>query len=799
MNRDAARPRLDLDRELNADQVEAVTHGLGPQLVLAGAGTGKTRVITYRIAWLIEQGVEPWRIAAVTFTNKAANEMKERVHLLVGPDGRQVFVGTFHRFALRLLRRYGERVGLPSGFNVLDADDQMTLIKRVLEAERIDTSVFSPRSVLSRISAAKNRLLGPAEFEASAEGFWEHKIAQAYRAYQQSLRQSAAADFDDLIRQCVLLLQKEQELGERMRRRLRYLLVDEFQDTNHAQQAMITALVGSGGNLTAVGDEDQGIYRWRGADLDNILEFERAFEAATVRKLERNYRSTQTILDASGQLVANNRRRRGKRLWTDAGAGHPIELYRAQDEGDEAVWIAERLQAIAAEERLADTAVLMRTNAQTRAIEDELLRRKLPYHLVAGTRFYERSEVKDVIAYLRVLRNPRDNLSLRRILNVPTRGIGRATQEELYAQADQLGHAIWDVLELDHFGRFAARAAKALRGFRDLIIELRHLGHSVDLATLLEALLERTGIAKMYDRPGDDDARARLENLDELLSATQSLLEDLGMAGRAAMEPVSAGAEVDDGGEGGVDASLEKELPTREGGGVLPEETARDPLSAFLDYVALVSDTDALAQDRGVSLMTLHSAKGLEFGTVFLVGLEDGLLPHFNAESEDDFEEERRLLYVGMTRARRRLLLTTCARRRIAGRYQDRSPSAFLTELPLHAIEGSESRSLWERSPVAPVYSFFDRRVESASSPRVVRREGVRLAGPRAGITSGRSDGATRIDFRQGAGVRHPTLGKGVILEVVGQGDDAKLTVFFDRAGKRRLIAKYAGLEPADT
>jgi DNA helicase-2/ATP-dependent DNA helicase PcrA len=778
---------LDLGRELNPEQVEAATHGTGPQLVLAGAGTGKTRVITYRMAWLIEQGVEPWQIAAVTFTNKAANEMRERVLGLVGSGAEEVFVGTFHRFALRLLRRYGERVGLPSGFTVLDVDDQLAIMKRALEAERLDLGVFAPRAVLSRVSAAKNRLLSPAELEREATGFWEQQIANAYRAYQDLLRQSAAADFDDLIALAVRLLQREHELKERMRQRLRHLLVDEFQDTNDAQLALVLCLAGSAGNLTAVGDEDQGIYRWRGAKLGNILEFEASFPTATIRKLERNYRSTQTILDASGHLVAHNQQRRGKELWTDAGVGEPLRLFYARDEADEARFIATSIERSANTQPYHEVAILVRTNAQTRALEDELLRRRLPYQLIAGTRFYERAEIKDVIAYLRVLRNPRDNLSLRRILNVPTRGIGKATQELLFSEADELGHSIWDVLELERFGRLSARATRALREFRDLIVGLRELAQSVDLATLLELLLERTGYAAQYDRP-DEDAQSKLENLRELLSAAHSFSEQSGMAGRAALEASGLTPVEHD------EPSLAQDAP------------ALDPLGGFLDYVALVSDTDALEREGGVSLMTLHSAKGLEFTTVFLAGLEDGLIPHFNAQAKDDIEEERRLLYVGMTRARRRLLLSSCARRLIAGRYQDQDPSPFLAELPRHLLDARESAELLDRTRVEPVLSFFERsspalgrpereRAIPFDDPTKVPARSLRRRGQARAVEPERQ---VRVRLERGISVRHPMLGTGVILEVEGEGGDAKLTVFFERAGKRRLIAKFAGLEPLE-
>ncbi|MCB1056937.1 MAG: UvrD-helicase domain-containing protein [Acidobacteria bacterium] len=734
---------LDLERELNPQQLEAVTHGEGPQLVLAGAGSGKTRVITYRIAWLIgEQGVDPSEIVAVTFTNKAAAEMHERVEGLVARHPLTAFVGTFHRFALRLLRRYGERVGLRRDFAIMDSSDQLSLVKKALELEGLSEKAFAPRAMLAAIGSAKNRLLDPEAFSRQAEGFFQSKVVAIYRRYQHMLHQASAVDFDDMILLAVKLLEQEGGIGERLRRRIRYLLVDEFQDTNHAQLRLVRALVGADGNLTAVGDEDQGIYRWRGAELDNILDFEASFPGATVRKLERNYRSTQTILDASGGLVAHNRGRRGKSLWTDSGAGEPVELYRASDEGDEATWLVRTLKGLSDRYPLAGMAILVRTNAQTRALEDELLRQGVPYELVGGTRFYDRAEIKDLVAYLRALRNPQDELSLGRILNQPPRGIGAGTRDLLEDRARKLGQPLWDVLKLGEFGEFPARSAKALEAFRDLMLHLRRLAEELPLPALLDQLLELTHYTGLYSA-GDPDGQARLENIREFLSAAQEFTESQSY---------------------------------------LSEDD--DTLTAFLDRVALVSDTDSWQGRQGVSVMTLHSAKGLEFPVVAVAGLEEGLLPHFNAGKEgDDLEEERRLLYVGMTRARERLFLSTCRRRRIAGRYQDQEPSPFLLEIPAEHLRTTDSPSLFQHPQAHGVYSFFGRQTPA---PRTA--PGERSVEPVADDTGGRT-------LRRGSRVRHPTLGAGVVLELDGEGDQMKIGVFFERAGKRKLIARYANLE----
>ncbi len=796
---------LDLEKQLNPEQVAAVTHGEGPQLVLAGAGSGKTRVITHRIAWLAdERGVDPSQIVAMTFTNKAAGEMKERVESLLGLHPLPTFVGTFHRYALILLRRYGERVNLRRDFSILDTQDQQNLIKQALTLEGLSEKAFAPRAVLAEISSAKNRLLDPAGYEKTAENFFQRKVAQLYRRYQGLLQQAAGVDFDDMISLSVRLLTREEEVREKVRARTRYLLVDEYQDTNHAQLRLVQELIGDQGNLTAVGDEDQGIYRWRGADIDNILEFEKTFPGAAIRKLERNYRSTQTILDASGALVAHNVHRRGKTLWTDSGPGAKVELYKASDEGDEARWTVGKLQKLRDQMRWQDLAVLVRTNAQTRAIEEELLKREIPYTLVGGTRFYERTEIKDLVAYLKVLRNPHDSLSLARIFNQPPRGLGKTTQGMLEQRAAELGQPFWDVIALDDLGSLPARSATAVGKFRDLIRGLQKAAAELPLPALLDRLLAATGYLDLYGR-GDDEDKARLENIQEFLSAAQEFTE-----------------------ANSYNAATDEDLMT-----------------AFLDHVSLVADLDGWEGEKGVSLMTLHSAKGLEFRAVFVAGLEDGLLPHFNSQgARENLEEERRLLYVGMTRARERLYLTSCRRRRIAGRYQDQLESAFLGELPEELLIVTRSPELFGNERFSPqfspqnagIYSFFGQAPaaggplapaapepryatsQSSASPRPAAspaygRPASPLSPSRPSPTSSRPaspaapsgyrertlepdpDALPRRPVKRGSRVRHPTLGQGVVLEMDGQGDDAKITVFFDKAGKRKLVAKFANLE----
>jgi DNA helicase-2/ATP-dependent DNA helicase PcrA len=751
----AISPSIDLESALNPEQLAAVTHPGGPQLVVAGAGSGKTRVITHRIAWLVsEREADPARIAAVTFTNKAAAEMRERVAQLLGlahagPPGAALptFVGTFHRFALRLLRRYGERVGLHRDFAILDTGDQRSLVKQALKDEELSEKSFSPVAMLATISGAKNKLLTPSQYEATAESFFERRAARVYRRYQGLLQRASGVDFDDMIAFAVRLLEQEPDIASRVRWQSQHLLVDEYQDTNFAQLRLIQELARDALSLTAVGDEDQSIYGWRGAELSNILEFESTFPGAEIRKLERNYRSSQNILDASGALVANNRQRRGKRLWTDAGAGPRLELYHASDERDEARWVVETLMANVDRHPYRDMAVLVRTNAQTRALEEELLRQEVPYSLIGGTRFYERAEIKDLIAYLRLLRNPRDPASFNRIVNQPPRGIGRTTLDRLYETAATLGQPPWDVLYNDELGGLPARSATSLRAFRDLILDLQQKAATLPPAGVIDAVIDQTGFESLFDR-ADPDGNARLENIKELVSAAHEFAD---------LEALR-----------GADADAD----------------APDPLTAFLDHVSLVSDVDSLDLERGVSVMTFHSAKGLEFPLVVISGLEDGLLPHFN--SQDDLaavEEERRLLYVGMTRAKERLILTCCGRRRIAGFYQDQRQSPFLEELPEELLDVTRSPSLFAtpRSGAARgVHEFFG----SGGGGRGQRDDDL-----------GYEPDPDGQQMRRGSRVRHPTLGQGVVLEIEGSGERARITVFFDTSGKRKLAAKFANLE----
>ena len=724
------KPTEALLADLDDDQRRAVTHGEGPLLVVAGAGSGKTRVLTYRIAWLLANGLaQPHEVLAVTFTNKAAREMAERVEALVGGSLRGGFVGTFHRFALQLLRTHPREAGLPPRFAIADEDEQRTLIERVLKKLDVHSSRLAPRAARSRISAAKNAMLTPEALGSRARGSDERLIAEVYEAYQTELRTAGAVDFDDMLLCAVALLEREQALRKGLASRFRWILVDEYQDTNLAQAQLVWLLGGKRPNLTAVGDEDQSIYRWRGAEIENILNFEATYPGSRVVTLGRNYRSAEPILQAAAAVIAHNARRRPKKLSSEVGHGEPVSVYLAADEGDEARFVADEIERLRATTSLGEVAVLFRVNAQSRSFEAELVRRAVPYAVVAGTRFWERKEVRDALAYLRLLVVPDDVLAFRRAVHVPARGIGLVAMERIEAAA-----VAWEVSLPEAARRLpkalTPRARLALEEFFHLLEGLRTLAGSAPAVEVVRQLLERSGLAAQY-ASGDEDDRSRRANLNEL---------------------VAASAEA---GERGLD------------------------LSGFLDEVALLTDADARREGEAVQLSTLHAAKGLEFDAVFLVGMEDGLLPlRREGNGEADEEEERRLAYVGMTRARRRLFLTLARVRRVNGQLLSGRPSPFLLEVPREVVE--ERTTSAGRDPFRTHLPRHFRPVPAAASEARVGRQ-QRTPHP---------DG-----WRPGLKVRHPTFGSGVILQVQGTDAQTRLVVFFDRAGRKTLIPSLAKLE----
>jgi DNA helicase-2/ATP-dependent DNA helicase PcrA len=752
---------------LNPEQRDAVLHTHGPLLILAGAGSGKTRVITSRIAFLIGDGhAEPHEILAVTFTNKAAEEMRTRVAALLGADCSRMWLSTFHSLCARLLRREAPAIGLSRDFVIYDSSDQLVVVKQALKELHIDDSFVQPRAALSRISHAKNRMESPDAMAASA-GAWnrrDEQIAKVYSYYLKVLKESTALDFDDLLLKTVDLFEQSATVRAKYAGQFRYVMVDEYQDTNRPQYLLIRRLAEVHRNLCVVGDPDQSIYKWRGADLRNILDFEQDFPEATIVKLERNYRSTQIILDAASAVISQNRNRKDKHLWTDRKGGSRIVYYRGGDELEEADFIMRTARSGLADDVEATVAVLYRTNAQSRTIEDALMREGLAYKIVGGVRFYERKEVKDALAYMRLVINPHDDVSFRRVVNVPARGIGKGVMDALEniepGASDDLpllaaglsptlaANSLWArlVRGLDA-RRFPPRAAASLAVFRDLVIKLTEVARQEPVSIAIGKMLDQSGYLQDLREDRTEDAEARIENLAELVSAA-------------------------------------REYESRE---------AEPALGGFVDRLSLLSDVDEEqgSRDARIWLMTLHSAKGLEFPTVILAGLEEGLFPHSrSAEDEEELEEERRLCYVGMTRARRHLILTGAARRRIFGEYQASEPSRFIDEVPAELLE--------RVAPAAASYQGHFAHYEFRTNPYGQGRRGSSVREePAPTYAYEDEDQSTGMVLRPGLRVRHPQFGVGSVISVEPLDDDTKLVVRFAAVGQKTLRAKYARLQPA--
>jgi DNA helicase II / ATP-dependent DNA helicase PcrA len=761
---------------LNPEQREAVLHINGPLLILAGAGSGKTRVIASRIAYLVGDGhARPDEVLAVTFTNKAAEEMRARVEALLGSDCSRMWVSTFHALCARLLRREAPAIGLSRDFVIYDSSDQLAVVKQALKQLHIDDSFIQPRAALSRISGAKNRMEDPDAMATSAT--WnrrDEQIAKVYAYYLQTLKDSNALDFDDLLLKTVDLVEQSERVRAKYAGQFRFVMVDEYQDTNRPQYLLIRRLAEVHRNLCVVGDPDQSIYKWRGADLRNILDFEQDFGDATIVKLEQNYRSTKIILDAASAVIRENRNRKDKRLWTDRKGGDRITYFRGGDELEEADFITRTARASLAEDVDAMVAVLYRTNAQSRAIEDAMMREGVAYKVVGGVRFYERKEVKDALAYMRLVINPHDDVSLRRVINVPARGIGKGVMDAVEqvaidgASAGADGDPGNNDLPLLSVGlqpavsanslwarivhglnerAFASRAAASLIVFRDLIVALTDVARADPVSIAIGKMLDRSGYLQDLRDERSEDAEGRIENLAELVSAA-------------------------------------REYESRE---------AEPSLNGFVDRLSLLSDADeeAGSQDARVWMMTLHSAKGLEFPVVILAGLEEGLFPHSRSkDDEEELEEERRLCYVGMTRARVKLVLTGAARRRIFGEYQSSEPSRFIDEVPAELVDRvtpSFSSSGYQGN--FPHYQF-------RTNPYGKGRGGrAREDSPAYAYED--EDQSTGLALKPGMRVRHPQFGVGSVISVEALSDDTKLVVRFAAVGVKTLRAKYARLESA--
>ena len=744
---------------LNPAQLDAVTHPDGPVLVVAGAGSGKTRVLTHRIAWLIlERGLSPFEILAITFTNKAADEMKSRVGQLVGPVAQKMWVSTFHSACVRILRRDAARLGFPSSFTIYDQADAVRLTGYVIRDLGIDPKKLPARSAHAAISAAKNRGQRVEEFVEAAQVIMERKLGEVFAEYQARLLKAGAMDFDDLLSNTVELFQRCPDVLESYQHRFRHVLVDEYQDTNPVQNDLVCLLGEEHRNVFVVGDQDQGIYGFRGADVSNIADFEKTFPETTVVVLDQNYRSTQTILDAANAVIANNLARTPKNLWTEVGDGLRIKRFAAEDESDESQWVAGETARLhdSGDHRWGDIAVFYRTNAQSRVIEEQFMKTGIPYKVIGGTRFYDRREVKDAVAYLKVAANPADEVSLKRVLNLPKRGVGESSVGHLDAYARQHDISFMDALRAAVATGISTRAARGVEAFLEVIDAL-----SAELekgpATVLQKALELSGYLAELEADGSIEAEGRIENLQELIGSAREF----------------------------------------------------DTVPEFLEQVSLVADTDEIDDDdSSVVLMTLHAAKGLEYPVVFVIGMEEGVFPHLRTLTEpDELEEERRLAYVGITRARERLHLSSAWARMLHGTTQYNPPSRFLTEIPEALVEDIGGRR--RRSSFGSNSTWGDRRDRSgasgglgnASTPRRSLssfdpdEDDVPRGVPRPQPPS--RSGAEQAGLRVGDDVRHATFGEGVIIDVRGEGDKAEAVVRFVGVGEKTLLLVWAPLERA--
>ena len=763
---------------LNDKQKEAVLATDGPCLVIAGAGSGKTKVLTHKIAYDIESGIKPWNILAITFTNKAANEMKERIEKLIGDAAKDLWMGTFHSICVRILRRYIDRIGYKTDFVIFDTSDQKTLIKECLKALKVDDKIFTDRGVLSEISNGKNEMLEPKAYGVKYAGdFRKEKIAEIYELYQRRLRENNAIDFDDIINFTIKILSENPDVLDYYTEKFKYILVDEYQDTNKAQFTLVSLLASKYGNVTAVGDNDQGIYSFRGADISNILNFERDFPGTKIIKLEQNYRCTGNILKAANAVIKHNENKYDKKLWTENEEGHLPCIYCGEDEYDEGRYIVEQINHLKTEEyyKNSDFTILYRMNAQSRAIEDILRREAIPYKMVGGLKFYERKEIKDIISYLRLAQNASDNLSLTRVINEPKRGIGKTSLEQVEQLANHNEVSMYEVIkDANLYG--LNRVYLKSREFVDLIEDARAKKDTMSVSEFIQYMLKKSGYIKALEDEKTIEAENRLENLEEFLTV--------------AME--------------------------------FEKEEAENTLQDFLEGMTLSSDIDNVEEaEDSVTLMTLHSAKGLEFPVVFLVGMEEGIFPGFRSIGEPEaIEEERRLCYVGVTRARENLFLTCSKMRTVFGSTSCNAPSRFLEEIPQELLDGYEDSfgTGIKKQKEEREYAWTYGNGSGAGTGKIKSYNINDIAGKTAVAASSvfgkaSSFGRTAESFLSGlekssasesvdlskysTGVRvfHKKFGEGVITKTEPEGEDLKVDISFDKVGHKRLMAKFAKLE----
>lgn len=760
----------DLIQDLNDKQQEAVLQTDGPCLIIAGAGSGKTKVLTHKIAYLMaEKYIKPWNILAITFTNKAANEMKQRVEALVGDAANDMWIGTFHSVCVRILRKYIDRIGFESSFIIFDTQDQKTLIKECLKELKIDDKLFSEKAVLSEISNGKNEMLEPTAYATKYAGDYRKEvISQVYALYQKRLKENNAVDFDDIINYTIKILTENSDVYEYYTDKFQYVLVDEYQDTNKAQFMLISILASRHGNITVVGDNDQGIYSFRGADITNILNFEKDFPGTTIIKLEQNYRCTGNILKAANAVIKNNQVKYDKKLWTQNDEGNLPSIYLGDDEYDESNYIVGKINSLKREYfyKYSDFAILYRMNSQSRAIEDILRREKIPYKIIGGQKFYERKEIKDIISYLRLIFNTSDNLALKRIINEPKRGIGKTSLDSIQELSERTGVSMYEIIKnAEQYG--LNRVYVNSREFIETIEELRAKQDKILISELVKETLNKTGYTKALKDENTIEAESRIQNLDEFLTV-----------------------------------AIEFE-----------EESADNTLQEFLENMTLTTDLDNMQEEEDcVILMTLHSAKGLEFETVFLVGMEEGIFPGYQSIGEpQELEEERRLFYVGITRAKRFLFLTCARRRTIFGSTSYNPISRFIKEIPDDLLDGYEDiiapkKQEFEDSDYKWEYGFG--KSSAASKVKTYNVDSYKVpvgASANSGFTFrtaesflqsvGNKNNVDISQYEAGQRVYHKKFGEGTITKVEPEGDDMKVEICFDKSGNKRLMAKYAGLE----
>ena len=755
---------------LNDKQYEAVINTDGPCLVIAGAGSGKTKVLTHKIAYLMEEkDIKPWNILAITFTNKAANEMKERVEALVGDEAKDMWIGTFHSICVKILRRFIDRIGFDHSFVIFDTSDQRTLIKECLKDLQIDDKMFTDRIVQFEISNAKNDMKEPEEYEAMVKGdYRREKIASVYNLYQKRLKENNAIDFDDIINYAIKIFRENDDVLDYYTNKFNYILVDEYQDTNKSQFTLIRMLAKAHGNITVVGDNDQGIYSFRGADISNILNFEKDFKGTKIIKLEQNYRCTQNILNAANSVIQNNEVKYKKKLWTENEKGALPIFHVSDDEYDEGRYIVEQINHLRREEyyKYSDFAILYRMNSQSRAIEEILRREDIPYKIVGGLKFYERKEIKDIISYLRLINNPSDNLALKRIINEPKRGIGKTSLDKIQAISEQTGIPMYQIIkEADQYG--LSRVYANAQGFIEVIEDLISKKDEYTITELIKHTLKETGYTKALEDENSIEAENRIENLEEFLTVAVQF----------------------------------------------EEEEADNDLSTFLEGITLSSDIDGMdEEEESVTLMTLHSAKGLEFPVVFLVGMEEGIFPGYKSIGEPkELEEERRLCYVGITRAKNNLYLTCSRQRTMFGSTSCNPVSRFVKEIPENMLEGSseidsepenkfkDSNYEWSYGKSGNNGKVVSYKVDIPSSkpePSFAFKSAESFLAKLNSKAQGNDTDLSR--YKEGQRIYHKRFGEGNISKIEPEGDDLKLDIQFDKVGHKRLMAKFANLEIID-